>query len=211
MAAELLQLQAQRRGQFGIQIKPDSVWQQQFEASFPYEETPDQLTAIAAFKKDMTSPNSHGETGLRRCRVRQNRSSNATAFKAVKKWLSSWRTSPHDGPRGTTLRRFGNGWLNFRSKSPSSIDSNPMPNKRKRSDGSQTAKSISSSALTDSRKNVQFFNLGLLIIDEEQKFGVELKERIKKAATQVDVLTLSATPIPRTLHMSLVGIRDVLT
>ena len=210
MAAELLQLQAQRRGQVGIQFKPDSVWQQQFEASFPYEETPDQLTAIAAFKKDMTSPRPMerlicGDVGFGKTEVAMR-----AAFKAVESGYQVGVLVPTTVLAEQHFKTFRQRMAEF----PFEIAK--LNRFESHAEQKETIRRIAHGQIDIvvgthrlASNDVQFFNLGLLIIDEEQKFGVELKERIKKAATQVDVLTLSATPIPRTLHMSLVGIRDI--
>ncbi|MFM8572705.1 MAG: transcription-repair coupling factor [Pirellula sp.] len=210
MAAELLELQAQRRSQTGITFKPDSIWQKQFEASFPYEETPDQLTAIEATKKDMISTRPMerlicGDVGFGKTEVAMR-----AAFKAVESGYQVGVLVPTTVLVEQHYKTFSRRMAEFPfeiaklSRFETTAEQNETLEKLAKG---QVDIVIGTHRLASS--DVKFFNLGLLIIDEEQKFGVELKERIKKTATKVDVLTLSATPIPRTLHMSLVGIRDI--
>ncbi len=210
MAAELLELQAQRRGQTGIAFKPDSVWQQQFEGSFPYEETLDQLTAIAATKKDMIAPRPMerlicGDVGFGKTEVAMR-----AAFKAVESGYQVGVLVPTTVLAEQHFKSFRQRMAEFPfeiAKLNRFESTAEQKQTVKRIAGGQIDIVVGTHRLASA--DVQFFNLGLLIIDEEQKFGVELKERIKRTSSQVDVLTLSATPIPRTLHMSLVGIRDI--
>jgi transcription-repair coupling factor (superfamily II helicase) len=210
MAADLLDLQAQRRGQTGIAFKPDSVWQQQFEASFPYDETADQLTAIAATKQDMISTRPMerlicGDVGFGKTEVAMR-----AAFKAVESGYQVGVLVPTTVLAEQHFKSFRQRMAEFPFEIAKLSRFETGAEQRetiRRIAGGQIDIVIGTHRLASS--DVQFFNLGLLIIDEEQKFGVELKERVKRSATQVDVLTLSATPIPRTLHMSLVGIRDI--
>jgi transcription-repair coupling factor (superfamily II helicase) len=210
MAADLLELQAQRRGQVGIEFKPDSVWQQQFEASFPYEETPDQLTAIAATKKDMISTRPMerlicGDVGFGKTEVAMR-----AAFKAVESGYQVAVLVPTTVLAEQHYKSFRQRMAEFPFEIAklNRFESNAEQKETiRRIAKGQVDIIVGTHRLAST--DVQFFNLGLLVIDEEQKFGVELKERIKRASSQVDVLTLSATPIPRTLHMSLVGIRDI--
>lgn len=210
MAADLLDLQAQRRSQTGIAFHPDSIWQHQFEASFPYEETQDQLTAIEATKKDMVSHRPMerlicGDVGFGKTEVAMR-----AAFKAVESGYQVAVLVPTTVLAEQHAKTFKQRMAEFPFEIAklSRFDSAATQSKTiaKIAKG-QVDIVVGTHRLASS--DVKFFNLGLLIIDEEQKFGVELKERIKKTASQVDVLTLSATPIPRTLHMSLVGIRDI--
>lgn len=210
MAADLLDLQAQRRSQTGIAFHPDSIWQHQFEASFPYEETQDQLTAIEATKKDMVSNRPMerlicGDVGFGKTEVAMR-----AAFKAVESGYQVAVLVPTTVLAEQHAKTFKQRMAEFPFEIAklSRFDSAATQSKTiaKIAKG-QVDIVVGTHRLASS--DVKFFNLGLLIIDEEQKFGVELKERIKKSSSQVDVLTLSATPIPRTLHMSLVGIRDI--
>jgi transcription-repair coupling factor (superfamily II helicase) len=210
MAADLLELQAQRRAQRGIAFQSDSVWQQQFETSFPYEETPDQLTAIEATKKDMISTRPMerlicGDVGFGKTEVAMR-----AAFKAVESGYQVGVLVPTTVLAEQHYKTFRQRMAEF----PFEIAK--LSRFESAAQQKQTVQRIASGKVDIvvgthrlASSDVRFFNLGLLIIDEEQKFGVELKERIKRVAAQVDVLTLSATPIPRTLHMSLVGIRDI--
>ncbi|MFO0012594.1 MAG: transcription-repair coupling factor [Planctomycetota bacterium] len=210
MAAELLELQAQRRAQRGIAFQPDSVWQQQFETSFPYEETPDQLTAIEATKKDMISSRPMerlicGDVGFGKTEVAMR-----AAFKAVESGYQVGVLVPTTVLAEQHFKTFRQRMAEFPfeiAKLSRFESAAEQKETIQRIAGGKVDIVIGTHRIASS--DVRFFNLGLLIIDEEQKFGVELKERIKRAAAQVDVLTLSATPIPRTLHMSLVGIRDI--
>lgn len=210
MAADLLELQAQRRAQQGIAFRPDSIWQNQFEASFPYEETPDQLTAIEATKRDMTTPRPMerlicGDVGFGKTEVAMR-----AAFKAVESGYQVGVLVPTTVLAEQHYKTFRERMAEFPFEIAklSRFESNAEQKETLRRIASGKVDIIVGTHRIAS-SDVRFFNLGLLIIDEEQKFGVELKERIKRAAAQVDVLTLSATPIPRTLHMSLVGIRDI--
>jgi transcription-repair coupling factor (superfamily II helicase) len=210
MAAELLELQAQRRALTGISFKPDSIWQKQFEASFPYEETPDQLTAIEATKKDMISTRPMerlicGDVGFGKTEVAMR-----AAFKAVESGYQVAVLVPTTVLAEQHYKTFRKRMAEFPFEIAklSRFETNAEQNETL----SKLAKGQIDIVIGTHRiasSDVKYFNLGLLIIDEEQKFGVELKERLKKTASKVDVLTLSATPIPRTLHMSLVGIRDI--
>lgn len=210
MAAELLELQAQRRAQTGIPFKPDSIWQKQFESSFPYEETADQLTAIEATKKDMVSNRPMerlicGDVGFGKTEVAMR-----AAFKAVESGYQVAVLVPTtvlvEQHYKTFRRRMAEFPFEIAKLSRFETTAEQNETLKKLAKGHVDIV-IGTHRLASS--DVKFFNLGLLIIDEEQKFGVELKERIKRTTSRVDVLTLSATPIPRTLHMSLVGIRDI--
>jgi transcription-repair coupling factor (superfamily II helicase) len=210
MAAELLELQAQRRALTGVSFKPDSIWQKQFEASFPYEETPDQLTAIEATKKDMISTRPMerlicGDVGFGKTEVAMR-----AAFKAVESGYQVAVLVPTTVLAEQHFKTFRKRMAEFPFEIAklSRFETNAEQNETlaKLAKG-QIDIIIGTHRIASS--DVKYFNLGLLIIDEEQKFGVELKERLKKTTSKVDVLTLSATPIPRTLHMSLVGIRDI--
>ena len=210
MAAELIELQAQRRGMAGIVFKPDSVWQNQFDTSFPYTETTDQLTAIAATKLDMMSSRPMerlicGDVGFGKTEVAMR-----AAFKAVESGYQVAVLVPTTVLAEQHFKTFAARMAEF----PFEIAK--LNRFASAAEQRETVKRLAKGQIDIiigthrvASADVKFFNLGLLIIDEEQKFGVELKERMKKTSTQVDVLTLSATPIPRTLHMSLVGVRDI--
>jgi len=210
MASDLLELQAKRKSLTGIQFKPDSVWQSQFDGSFPYEETPDQLTAIAATKADMMASRPMerlicGDVGFGKTEVAMR-----AAFKAVESGYQVAVLVPTTVLAEQHYKTFSKRMAEFPfeiAKLSRFETTQEQKETVKRIAKGQVDIVIGTHRLASA--DVQFFNLGLLVIDEEQKFGVELKERIKKLASMVDILTLSATPIPRTLHMSLLGVRDI--
>jgi transcription-repair coupling factor (superfamily II helicase) len=210
MAEELLKLYAARKAVPGHAFGPDTHWQEEFEAAFPYELTPDQATALADIKRDMESsmPMDRllcGDVGYGKTEVALR-----AAFKAVMDGKQVAILAP------TTVLAFQHlETLRARlAEFPVTVD---MVS-RFRSKAEQTAILDKLAAgqldiLVGTHrllsKDVSFRDLGLLVVDEEQRFGVAHKERIKQMRRKVDVLTLTATPIPRTLNMSLVGIRDM--
>lgn len=210
MAVELLELQARRNSQPGIAFADDSVWQNQFDASFSYVETPDQLSAIDAVKGDMlrSRPMDRlicGDVGFGKTEVAMR-----AAFKAIDSGYQVAVLVPTTVLAEQHFKTFRERMAEF----PFDIEklSRFATNKEQK----ETLKGIASGRVDIvvgthriASKDMKFYNLGLLIIDEEQRFGVEIKERLKHLRANVDVLTLSATPIPRTLHMSLVGVRDI--
>ncbi len=210
MAAELLELQAQRRSQPGIAFAGDSIWQSQFDASFPYIETPDQHSAIEAVKRDMTMSRPMdrlicGDVGFGKTEVAMR-----AAFKAVDCGYQVAVLVPTTVLAEQHYKTFTQRLAEF----PFDIGKlSRFATKRHQKEtvaGLATGKiDIVIGTHRLASKDVKFYNLGLLIIDEEQRFGVEMKERLKHIRNNVDVLTLSATPIPRTLHMSLIGVRDI--
>jgi len=210
IADDLLKLYAQREAARGYAFSPDSVWQREMEGNFPYEETPDQLQSIEEIKADMESARVMdrllcGDVGYGKTEV---------ALRAVFKAVMDHKQVAFLAPttiltvqHAHTLRKRFEGFpvrvetLN-RFRTPAEV------------------KSILSGLASGEvdvvigthkllGKDVRFRDLGLLVVDEEQRFGVAHKEKIKQLRAAVDVLTLSATPIPRTLHMSMVGIRDI--
>lgn len=210
VARDLVELYALRQNQKGYQYGPDTVWQQEFEEMFPYGETDDQLNAIADTKRDMESSRIMdrlicGDVGYGKTEI-----AIRAAFKAVQEGKQVAYLVPT-----TILAQQHFNTFEQRMKG--------FPVKVAQLSSFRTSKEIKAT-LSDLKKgmvdvvigthrllskDVEFKDLGLLIIDEEQRFGVTHKEKIKKLKNNVDVLTLSATPIPRTLHMSLVGIRDM--
>ncbi|MGB2501581.1 MAG: transcription-repair coupling factor [Mariniblastus sp.] len=210
LASEMIELQAKRDGRPGIAFSPDTEWQSEFEHSFPYRETPDQLTAIEAIKQDMqrAQPMDRllcGDVGFGKTEVAMR-----AAFKAVENGYQVGVLVP------TTIlaeqhyknfkERMGEFPLDIVKLSRFCTTQELKENVERLQKGSVDIV-IGTHRLVS--KDVKFFNLGLVIIDEEQRFGVEHKERLKSIRSSVDVLTMSATPIPRTLHMSLVGVRDI--
>lgn len=210
LASEMIELQAKRDGRPGIAFGRDTEWQSEFEQSFPYRETPDQLSAIQAIKSDMqrAQPMDRllcGDVGFGKTEVAMR-----AAFKAVEHGYQVGVLVP------TTVLAEQH-YKNFKermSEFPLDIAklSRFCSTKELKQNVARLAEGKIDIVIGTHRlvsKDVKFFNLGLVIIDEEQRFGVEHKERLKTFRTTVDILTMSATPIPRTLHMSLVGVRDI--
>jgi transcription-repair coupling factor (superfamily II helicase) len=210
LASEMIELQATRDGRPGIAFSRDTEWQSEFEHSFPYRETPDQLTAIEAIKQDMqrAQPMDRllcGDVGFGKTEVAMR-----AAFKAVENGYQVGVLVPTTILAEQHYKNFKERMGEFpldiaklsRFCSTQELKANVERLKKGRVDIV-----IGTHRLVS--KDVEFFNLGLVIIDEEQRFGVEHKERLKSIRSSVDVLTMSATPIPRTLHMSLVGVRDI--
>jgi len=210
MAAELLKLYAQRHTAEGTSFSPDNDFQREFEDSFDYRETDDQLTAISAVKQDMesTTPMDRllcGDVGYGKTEVAMR-----AAFKAVQDGKQVAVLTP------TTVLAFQH-FETFKkrfSQFPINIEMisrfrSPKEQKiilEKLETGKVDVLIGTHRVLS---KDIKFQDLGLLIVDEEQRFGVRHKERLKQMRKEIDVLAMSATPIPRTLHMSLVGLRDM--
>ncbi|MCX7678478.1 MAG: transcription-repair coupling factor [Spirochaetes bacterium] len=210
LAKELLTLYAMRSALEGFQYPPDTVWQEEFEAKFEYEETPDQLTCIEDVKDDMESPRPMdrlvcGDVGYGKTEV-----AIRAAFKAVMAGKQVAVLVPTTilamQHYSTFCRRFEGYPINIEMLSRFKTPHEAKEIKKMLSLGSVDIV-IGTHALLS--KDVVFKNLGLLIVDEEQHFGVKQKEMIKKMKALVDVLTLTATPIPRTLYMAISGIRDI--
>lgn len=210
IARELVELYADRQEQKGFQFSPDTVWQTEFEEMFPYEETADQLDAIAATKRDMESSRIMdrlicGDVGYGKTEV-----AIRAAFKAVndnKQVAFLVPTTILAQQHYNTIKeRLGDYPINVEMMSRFRTAAQQKKTIEKLKTGEVDIVVGTHRLLS---KDIAFKNLGLLIVDEEQRFGVTHKEKIKQMKKDVDVLTLSATPIPRTLHMSLVGIRDM--
>lgn len=210
VARELVELYAVRQKDKGFCYGPDTVWQQEFEEAFAYEETEGQLEAIEAVKRDMESPKIMdrlicGDVGFGKTEIALR-----AAFKAVQEGKQVVYLAP------TTILAQQH-YDTFTSRMASyPVKVGLLCRFRSRSQQEETVRELASGRMDIVigthrvlSKDVSFSNLGLLIIDEEQRFGVRHKEKIKQMKRNVDVLSLSATPIPRTLHMSLVGIRDM--
>ncbi len=212
MAAELIQLYAARRRQEGFAFGADSPWQREFEDNFPYPETDDQLRCISEIKRDMESPVPMdrllcGDVGFGKTEV---------ALRGVMKAVMDGKQVAILVPTTvlaqqhyqTAVARFRGFPVNIdvlsRFRTPTQ-QNRTLQNLR----AGQVDLIIGTHKLL--QKNIAFKDLGLLIVDEEQRFGVSHKERLKEISKGVDVLTLSATPIPRTLNMALSGIRDMST
>jgi transcription-repair coupling factor (superfamily II helicase) len=212
VAADLLDLYASREVVPGFAFSRDTIWQRELEASFPYIETPDQITAQQEIKADMekSKPMDRlicGDVGYGKTEV-----AIRAAFKAVIDGKQVAVLVPT-----TVLAQQHYATFSERMKAfPMKIES--LSRFRSHKEQQDVIKRLEQGTVDICigthrliQKDVQFKNLGLLIIDEEQRFGVAHKEFLKKMRQEVDVLTLSATPIPRTLHMSLVGVRDMST
>ncbi len=210
MARKLVELYSKRANIPGIAFDKDTEWQRSFEASFPYDETDDQLRSIDEVKADMEKPHPMdrllcGDVGYGKTEVALR-----AAFKAV---MSGYQVA-YLVPTTILASQHFNTFRQRMMDYPINIEmlsrfSTPSAQKRilKNLSIGETDIVIGTHKLLGN--NVNFKKLGLLIIDEEQRFGVAHKEKIKEIRKDVDVLTLSATPIPRTLHMSLSGIRDM--
>jgi transcription-repair coupling factor (superfamily II helicase) len=210
IAEELVELYAKRSMVKGFAYSPDTVWQAEFEEMFPYEETTDQLKAIEETKADMESTKIMdrlicGDVGYGKTEVALR-----AAFKAVQDSKQVAVLVPTTILAQQHYNTFTQRLKDFPvkvevlSRFRSSAEQKQTVNKLKKGEVDIV---IGTHRLLS--KDVSFKNLGLLIVDEEQRFGVTHKEKIKQLKNSVDVLTLSATPIPRTMHMSLIGIRDM--
>ncbi len=210
LAADMLQLQAARAMRPGIRFPADTSWQREFDASFPYLETADQLTSIAAIKNDMqqTRPMDRllcGDVGFGKTELAMR-----AAFQVVDNGYQVALLVPTTILAEQHLRTFRARMAEF----PISVAS-----LSRFCTGKETREIIEGLAGGSidivigthrlAQHDISFHNLGLIIIDEEQRFGVEVKERLKALRQTVDVLTMTATPIPRTLHLSLLGVRDI--
>lgn len=211
IAQDLIKLYAQRKKTQGFAFGQDTVWQREFEDAFPFEETPDQLSAIKDIKRDMERPQPMdrllcGDVGFGKTEV-----AIRAAFKAVMDGKQVAVLVPTTVLAQQHYQTFEERFRNF-GPTVDVINRFRSTKEQKaileRTRDGQVDILIGTHALLNQKK-VQFKDLGLLIVDEEQRFGVKQKEKIKSLAVGIDVLTLSATPIPRTLHMSLAGARDM--
>lgn len=210
IANELVELYAKRQSKKGYCFSPDTVWQTEFEEMFPYQETDDQLSAIEATKKDMESTKIMdrlicGDVGYGKTEI---------AIRAAFKAVSDGKQVAYLVPTTILAQQHYSTFVQRMKDFPITIEM--MSRFRTTTEQKKTVEKLKTGQVDIVvgthrllSKDVAFKNLGLLIVDEEQRFGVTHKEKIKQMKEDVDVLTLSATPIPRTLHMSLVGIRDM--
>ena len=208
-AAELIKIQARRQSQNGFEYQKDTVWQEEFEANFPFEETEDQRNAINDVKKDMESPQIMdrivcGDVGYGKTEVAMR-----AAFKAIDNGKQVVMVAPTTVLAEQHFERFKRRFENY----PITIENLSRLTKSKSKDILKNLKSGIIDLVIGTHRllsdDVQFKNLGLLIIDEEQKFGVKAKEKLKSQREKLDVLTLTATPIPRTLNLAMLGIREI--
>ena len=210
IAKELVELYAVRQEKEGYVCGPDTVWQREFEEMFPYEETEDQLSAIEDAKRDMESTKIMdrlicGDVGYGKTEV---------ALRAAFKEVQESRQVAYLAPTTILAQQIYNTFVQRMKEFPVRVEllcrfRTPAQQKKAIEDLKKGQVDVIIGTHRVLSKDVQFKNLGLLIIDEEQRFGVAHKEKIKQLKKDVDVLTLTATPIPRTLHMSLIGIRDM--
>ena len=211
-AAQLLAVHAERETNLGFAHSADTKWQWEFENAFVYKETPDQLTSIAATKQDMESQRPMdrlicGDVGFGKTEV---------AIRAAFKAVMSGKQVALLAPTTVLAQQHYQTFRERMSDFPITIDL--LSRYRSASQQRATVKMLHEGSVDIVigthrliSKDVAFKNLGLVIIDEEQRFGVKHKERFKEMFRLVDVLTLSATPIPRTLYLSLMGARDMST
>lgn len=211
IAKELVDLYAKRREQKGYAFSQDTAWQAEFEDAFPYEETEDQLKAISEIKADMEKERPMdrllcGDVGFGKTEVAVR-----AAFKAVMDAKQVAILVPTTVLAQQHYRTLMERFTNF------GVNVDLICRFRTAKEQKETAVKVAlgkvdiligTHAILNTNK-IKFHDLGLLIVDEEQRFGVKQKEKIKKLSLGVDVLSLSATPIPRTLHMSLIGVRDL--
>ena len=210
LAAELIVIYAKRRRTKGFEFSPDTVWQKQFEETFPFEETEDQLRSIEEIKEDMESPRLMdrllcGDVGFGKTEV---------AVRAVFKAVNDSKQAAFLVPTTVLAQQH---YLNFLERFrdfPVTIEVlSRFRTKKEQTKIIEELKNGNIDVVVGTHrllgKEVGFKDLGLLVVDEEQRFGVAHKEKLKKLKPDVDVISLSATPIPRTLHMSMTKIRDI--
>ena len=210
MAADMIQLQARRESRPGVAFPPDTPWQRSFTESFPFDETPDQLTAVAAIRADLERPRPMdrllcGDVGFGKTEMAMR-----AAFKVAEAGAQVAVLVPTtvlaEQHRRTFVARFAEFPFTVRALSR-------MTGAREER---ETLEGIARGSVDIvigthrlAQADIHFANLGLVVVDEEQRFGVDVKEKLKALRASVDVLTMTATPIPRTLHMAMLGIRDI--
>ncbi len=210
LAADMLQLQAARALRPGIRFGGDTSWQREFDASFAYVETPDQLTSMASIKSDMAKARPMdrllcGDVGFGKTELAMR-----AAFQVVDNGYQVVMLVPTTILAEQHLRTFRGRMAEFPISIASLSRFCTAKETREILEGLATGTiDIVIGTHRLAQQDVAFHNLGLVIIDEEQRFGVEVKERLKALRQKVDVLTMTATPIPRTLHLSLLGVRDI--
>ncbi len=210
LAADMIQVQAMREAQAGFGFPPDSDWQKEFEAGFPYQETPDQITAIAEIKQDLERPRPMdrllcGDVGYGKTEV---------AVRAAFKTVDAGKQVAILVPTTVLAEQHYRTFRERLAEYPFTVD--VLSRFRTAGEQKKTIAGLKEGAIDVVvgthrlvSKDVHFKDLGLVVIDEEQRFGVEHKERLKHLRSMVDIMTMTATPIPRTLHLSLLGIREI--
>jgi transcription-repair coupling factor (superfamily II helicase) len=210
MAAELIEVQAARAAELGTPYPPDTEWQKEFEAEFPYEPTDDQVTSAEEIKADMQKPRPMdrllcGDVGYGKTELAMR-----AAFKAIEYGKQVAILVPTTVLAEQHYRSFKERMANYPFEIGSVSRFKTAKEQKEiiqRTAAGEVDILIGTHRLIS--KDVKFADLGLVVIDEEQRFGVTHKERLKQMRKTVDVLTMSATPIPRTLHMSMLGLRDI--
>ena len=210
LAEGLVKLYAERKMIKGYTFSRDTVWQNEFEELFPYDETDDQLRCVEEIKKDMESDKAMdrllcGDVGYGKTEV---------ALRAAFKAVMEGKQVAFLVPTTVLAQQHYNNFVQRMKKFPVSVEM--ISRFRTRAEQSKVLRDLKKGhvdVLVGThrliQKDIEFKDLGLLVVDEEQRFGVAHKERLKNMRPNVDVLTLTATPIPRTLHMSLIGVRDI--
>ncbi len=210
MAADMLSLQARRASRPGIAFPEDTPWQHAFEESFPFDETPDQLTASKAIREDLETPQPMdrllcGDVGFGKTELAMR-----AAFKVAEAGSQVAVLVPTTVLAEQHRRSFASRFSEF----PFTIRA--LSRLTSTSDERDTLEGLASGQVDVvigthrlAQADIHFARLGLLVVDEEQRFGVDVKERLKALRASIDVLTMTATPIPRTLHMAMLGIRDI--
>lgn len=210
IAQDLIRLYAERKAQSGFGHDEDTLWQRELEASFPFEDTPDQVKATVEIKDDMENPRPMdrlvcGDVGFGKTEIAVR-----AAFKAIASGKQVAMLVPTTVLTHQHFTTFSQRLSNFPVRVEMLSRFRTPAEQKKVVEGLKSGQVdlvIGTHRLLS--KDITFKDLGLLIIDEEQRFGVRHKERLKRLRTTVDVLTLTATPIPRTLHMALMGARDI--
>ena len=212
LAKGLIKLYAERQRRPGFAFSPDSPWQREFEDAFDYAETDDQLRAIAEIKSDMERPAPMdrllcGDVGYGKTEV---------ALRAIMKCILDGKQAAILVPTTVLAQQHYNTAVNRFRSFPVTIEvlsrfRTPQQKKKILQDTAEGKIDLLIGTHSLLRKGMRFRDLGLLVIDEEQRFGVTHKEKLRELARQVDTLTLTATPIPRTLNMALSGLRDMST
>ena len=212
LAEELIKLYSARQHQKGFAFSPDTSWQAEFEARFPYDETDDQLTSIEEVKKDMESERPMdrllcGDVGYGKTEI---------ALRAAFKAVMDSKQVAYLAPTTVLTMQHYNTFVSRMKDYPVKIEL--LSRFKTASEQKKILKGLKNGEIDIIigthrllGNDVEFHDLGLLVVDEEQRFGVKHKERIKEIKNNVDVLTLTATPIPRTLHMSMINIKDMST
>ncbi len=210
IAKDLVQLYAARQEKQGFVYGEDTVWQREFEEMFPFEETEDQLLAIEAVKRDMESTKIMdrlicGDVGFGKTEI---------AIRAAFKAVQENKQVVYLVPTTILAQQHYNTFMQRMKEFPVRVDllcrfRTAAQRKKTFEDTKKGLVDIVIGTHSVLNDNLEYKDLGLLVIDEEQRFGVQHKEKIKKLKENIDVMTLTATPIPRTLHMSLIGIRDM--